>query len=106
MRNAECTIYIATKNGYVQEYRKDKDRWTQTTPDRTVRMMTAEQFLSHILPLLVEGGSNRASIRVEPDKKVNTRAESHHRPGKAEEMPPPKRGKLVDAHFVVHAMKG
>ena len=69
MRNHECTIYISTKPGrYTQKYRKVKDRWTQTTPDGTVRTMTAEQLLSHILPPLA--GVSRAIVEVVPDEET------------------------------------
>jgi hypothetical protein len=67
MKNTECTIYITTRRGWTQSYHKDKDGWTQTCPDGAVRPLSAEQLLSHILPLLVAGGSDRAGIRVEPD---------------------------------------
>jgi len=66
MKNNECTIYITTKRGYVQRYRKEKDGWTQTSPNGKVRQLTAEQLLSHILPPLA--GISPASVRVEPDK--------------------------------------
>jgi hypothetical protein len=66
LRNDECTIYIATRRGYVQRYRREKDCWTQTSPNGKARPLSAEQLLSHILPLLA--GISPASIRVEPDK--------------------------------------
>jgi hypothetical protein len=71
MRNHECTIYITTKRGWQQSYRKEKEEWIQTCPDGTRRVLSAEQLLSHILPLLVKG-VDRAGIRVEPDE-VNRR---------------------------------
>lgn len=67
MKNNECTIYISTKRGgYTQKYRKVKDKWTQTSPDGTVRTLTAEQLLSHILPPLA--GVSRALVDVVPDE--------------------------------------
>jgi len=66
MKNNECTIYIATRHGYVQRYRKEKDGWTQTSPEGKVRLLSAGQLLSHILPSLA--GIGTLSIRVEPDK--------------------------------------
>ena len=67
MKNDECTIYMTTKRGTTQIYHKGKDGWTQTSSKGTVRPMTAEQLLSHILPVLAFG---HVDIRVEPDKKV------------------------------------
>jgi len=53
MKNTECVIFITNKKGdIVQTYRRDKDTWTQTTRNGTVRSCTAEQLLSHILPPL------------------------------------------------------
>jgi hypothetical protein len=65
MKNNECTIYITTKHGYTQSYRREKNGWTQTSPNGTVRLLSAEQLLSHILPSLAEIGP--LSVRVEPD---------------------------------------
>ena len=64
MKNSECTIYLTTKSGFQQRYRREKDGWTQTSPDGTVRPMTAEQFLSHLLPPLAFGN---LQVRVVPD---------------------------------------
>ena len=69
MKNNECTIYITTKSGWTQKYRKEKDGWTQTGPNGVVRSLSAEQLLSHILPLLTDG-SDHASVKVERDAKV------------------------------------
>jgi hypothetical protein len=66
MKNAECTIYITTKHGCTQSYRKGKNGWTQTSPNGIVRPLTAEQLLSHILPPLAIG---HLSVRVEPDNR-------------------------------------
>jgi hypothetical protein len=66
MKNAECTIYITTKHGKTQSYRKEKNGWTQTSSNGIVRHLTAEQLLSHILPPLAIG---HLSIRVEQDSK-------------------------------------
>jgi hypothetical protein len=67
MRNTECTVYITTRRGWTQRYRRDKHGWTQTGPNGIVRPMTAEQLLSHILPPLAAGNTGRASVWVEPD---------------------------------------
>jgi hypothetical protein len=45
MKNSECTIYITTKHGWTQKYRKEKNGWTQTTRNGVVRMLSAEQLL-------------------------------------------------------------
>ena len=62
MKNNECLIYISTKRGYTQVYKRDKKGWTQNCPDGKIRRMTAEQLLSHILPPLA--GVSPANIRV------------------------------------------
>jgi hypothetical protein len=67
MKNTECTIYITTKRGWTQLYRREKEGWTQTGPNGVVRPMTAEQLLSHILPALAAGVPGRLRVRVEPD---------------------------------------
>ena len=76
MRNAECTIYITTKHGWTQRYRRDKNGWTQTGPNGVVRPMTAEQLLSHILPPLAAGNPDRLRVRVEPDG-IETERSAH-----------------------------
>ncbi|MCX6844740.1 MAG: hypothetical protein NTX53_20955 [candidate division WOR-3 bacterium] len=67
MRNSECTIHITTRRGRTWTYRRDKDGWTQTGPTGTVRSITAEQLLSHILPPLAAGNRSSVSVTVEPD---------------------------------------
>ena len=62
MKNDECTIYIVLPSGWKQAYRKVDGQWTQTTNGK-VRKMTAEQLLSHMLPLLLKG-QKRAKISV------------------------------------------
>lgn len=69
MKNTECIIYLITKRGSTQTYRKDKIGWTQTSSKGIVRRMTAEQLLSHILPILTTENKGRVSIRVEQYKK-------------------------------------
>jgi hypothetical protein len=64
MKNDECIIYVITKNGLKQSFRKDKDGWKQTSSRGIVRSCTAEQVLSHILPPLAFG---HVTIKVEPD---------------------------------------
>ena len=74
MRNTECTIYIATRRGRAWCYRKDAEGWTQTGPTGTVRRVSAEQLLSHILPPLAAGNAGAVSVRVESDLAAKTRA--------------------------------
>jgi len=68
VKNTACTIYITTKRGWTQSYRKGKNGWEQTSPNGTVRPLSAEQLLSHILPPLAAGKQGHVSVRVEPDK--------------------------------------
>jgi hypothetical protein len=65
MKNSECTIYIMSKQRWVQKYRKGTDGWMQTSANGTERSLSAEQLLSHILPLLA--GLGHFTVRVEPD---------------------------------------
>ena len=69
MKNSECTIYIMSKHEWIQKYRKGKDGWIQTSSNGAVRSLSAEQLLSHILPLLA--GIGHFTIRVESDSKIN-----------------------------------
>ena len=66
MKNNECTIYISTKSGWKQVYKRDKKGWIQIT-NRVVRRMTAEQLLSHLLPVIAwnkEGIKYRKGFRL------------------------------------------
>jgi len=65
MKNDECTIYVISKNGTKQSFRKEKDGWKQTISKGVVRICTAEQVLSHILPPLAFG---HITLKVEPDR--------------------------------------
>jgi len=62
MRNDECEIQIILPSGWKQIYKKADGQWTQTTNGK-VRKMTAEQLLSHMLPLLLKG-QKRAKLVV------------------------------------------
>ena len=62
MKNDECIIEIMLPSGWKQTYKKVDGRWIQITNGK-VRKMTAEQLLSHILPLLAKG-QNRAKLKV------------------------------------------
>ena len=68
MKNTECTIFMTTKHGSTQIYRKDKNGWTQTSSKGIVRRMTAEQLLSHLLPPLTSDYKSKLTIRVERNK--------------------------------------
>ena len=65
MKNDECVIYLITKGGSTQIYKKENGVWTQTSSKGIVRKMTAEQFLSHLLPALTEEYKGKVMIRVE-----------------------------------------
>lgn len=67
MKNSECTIYITTRRGWKQAYRKVDDHWTQTGPNGIVRTLSAEQVLSHILPPLAADNQGPARVTVEKD---------------------------------------
>ena len=64
MKNSDCTIYITTKRGRAWRYRRDKYGWKQTGPTGTVRPLSAEQLLSHILPPLAAGSRSHVSVQV------------------------------------------
>ena len=66
MKNDECTIYIITKTGAKQSFRKEKNSWIQTSSKGVTRSCTAEQVLSHILPPLAFGN---LTLKVVPDRK-------------------------------------
>jgi len=68
MKNSECTIYIMSKHGWIQKYRKGKDAWIQTSSNGAVRSLSAEQLLSHILPLLA--GIGYFTVKVESDNRI------------------------------------
>ena len=68
MKNDECVIYMITKRGSTQTYRKDKLGWTQKSSKGIVRRMTAEQFLSHLLPALTPEYKGKVKIVVKRKK--------------------------------------
>ena len=69
MKNSECTIYIMSKQGWIQKYRKEKDGWIQTSLNGSVHSLSAEQLLSHILPLLA--GIGHFTVKIESDNRLN-----------------------------------
>jgi len=64
MKNTECTIYMTTKRGSTQIYRRDKNGWTQKSSRGITRRMTAEQFLSHLLPALTKEYKGKVEVKV------------------------------------------
>lgn len=68
MKNDECTIYLITKNGSIQSFRKDKNGWKQTSSKDIVRSCTAEQVLNHLLPALA---FKHVTITVTPNPKAS-----------------------------------
>ena len=70
MKNSECTIYIMSKKGWQQKFRKEKDNWTLTSSNGTIRPCSAEQFISHILPILAEIKGKQFTVKVEPDNTI------------------------------------
>ena len=68
MKNSECTIYIMSKHGWLQKFRKEKDGWTLTSSKGTLRSCSAEQLLSHMLPVLAGIKGGNFTVRVESDK--------------------------------------
>ncbi|MBU3905210.1 MAG: hypothetical protein KJ906_03615 [Nanoarchaeota archaeon] len=74
MKNDECTIYfIIKKSGWTQKYHKVDDQWIQTT-NGVERKMTAEQFISHLLPALEKEKKDRITIKVvKKVKKLTTK---------------------------------
>jgi hypothetical protein len=71
MKNSECTIYIMSKHGWIQKYRKgEEDKWIQTCSNGAVRYSSAEQMLSHILPLLA--GIGQFTVKVEADNRIKS----------------------------------
>jgi hypothetical protein len=70
MKNSECTIYIMSKDRWLQKFRKGKDGWTLTSSNGVVRSCSAEQLLSHILPPLAGIKGQHVTVKVEPDNKT------------------------------------
>jgi len=70
MKNSECTIYIMSKNGCIQKFRKEKDGWVQTSSKGIERSCSAEQVISHILPILAGKGQGCFTVEVQPDEGI------------------------------------
>jgi len=69
MKNDECITYLITKNGKKQIWYKDKEGWKQKSGRGIIRKVTAEQFLSHLLPALTSDYRNKVWVVVEKKKK-------------------------------------
>jgi hypothetical protein len=65
VKNTDCIIYITTKRGQTWSYLKESNGWTQTGPTDIVRRLSAEQLLSHLLPLLAADTPGHLGVRVE-----------------------------------------
>ncbi len=70
MKNSEYVIRITTKRGRAWSYLKEGDGWVQKTPAGIARPMTAEQFLSHLLPPL---GADQPHLKVTVEPKTPSR---------------------------------
>jgi hypothetical protein len=70
MKNSECTIYIMSKDRWLQKFRKEKEGWFLTSSNGTVRSCSAEQLLSHILSPLAGIKGEHVTVKVEPDNKT------------------------------------
>ena len=72
MKNSECTIYIMSKEKWIQKFKKEKDGWRLTTTKGTIYPCSAEQLLSHLLPALAGIKGQHVTVKVEPDNKTKT----------------------------------
>jgi len=66
MKNTECTIYVSTKHGLSQIFRKAAHGWVLISGKGNIYPATAEQVLSHVLPVLA--GKEGVKIMVVADK--------------------------------------
>jgi len=64
MKNDECKIYFITKHGKKQIWYKDKTGWKQKSGAGIIRRVTAEQFLSHLLPALTPEYKDKVEIKI------------------------------------------
>jgi hypothetical protein len=58
------------KDKWLQKFRREEDDWKEYSRNGTVRTCTAEQVISHILPLLAGIKGPDVSVKVEPDVKT------------------------------------
>jgi hypothetical protein len=57
------------KDKCLQKFRKEKEDWTLITTKGTVYPCTAEQLISHLLPVLAGIKGPHVTVKVNPDKK-------------------------------------
>jgi hypothetical protein len=69
MKNSQFKISIITKQGKIQSFRKKGDLWEQSSSKGIVRSATAEQVLSHILPLLTSNNKRQLTLEVKYHKR-------------------------------------
>ncbi len=68
MRNDESKIYIYHKNKLVNTWYKEKSKWILVSTKGTVHYATAEQFLSHLLPAIM---NEDFTVKVELKEHLN-----------------------------------
>jgi len=66
MKNSECTVYIMAKHGWIQKFKREKSGWILTPAKGTTYPCTAEQVLSHVLPVLAGIKCPSCTVKVEP----------------------------------------
>jgi hypothetical protein len=66
MKNNEFTIYISSKRGRAQIFRKGSKGWALISGRGNIYTATAEQVLNHVLPALA--GKKAVNIIVSADK--------------------------------------
>ena len=62
MRNDECITYIYYKDKLVNTWSKEDGNWMLVSTKGNVHQATAEQFLSHLLPALM---NEKYTVKVE-----------------------------------------
>jgi len=72
MKNSECTIYIISKGRWIQKFKKAKDGWILTTTKGTEYTCSAEQMLSHLLPVIAGIKGKDVTVKVKPENKNET----------------------------------
>ena len=72
MKNSECTIYIISKGRWIQKFKKTKNGWILTTTKGIEYPCSAEQLLSHLLPVIAGIKGKNVTVKVEPDNKIKT----------------------------------
>ena len=70
MKNSECTIYIMFRGRCINKFRKENEAWMLTSSNGTIHHCTAEQMVSHLLPVLAGIKVPNVTVKVEPDNKI------------------------------------